>query len=297
MPITVPSLIPLSGLLGERKYISMYRPQTLGFRVLRSGVLADADGDVTATFQSVADDPGTVFSRSATYLGVGEYEVTVASTEVVQPGLYGMVWTYLLDAVAEAYVGYVEVGQPSPVYDSLSLGFQGIIESAYIRFADLFDSPDGGPHLAVYFQTRFGRERMAQLLQVAMGRLNTISQPRMTYSLDPSGKAFPYAQWGGLLDQALYIECVKHLIRSYVEQPETQGVVAARLDRRDYMSRWQSVLDSEQHDFDQQLEHFKIAHMGFGRPYVLVAGGVYGNYGPTRLPGNPAQPRYWTRWY
>jgi hypothetical protein len=138
---------------------------------------------------------------------------------------------------------------------------------------------------------------MAQLLQVAMNRLNTVSQPHMTYSLDPEVNQFPYAQWGGLLDHLLYIETIKHLIRSYVEQPVADGVTVARQDRRDYMQRWEEVLRMETEDATSALEVFKIAHMGLGRPRVLVSGGVYGNWGPERLPLLNARPRFWTRYY
>lgn len=289
--------LPLSRALSDRKYVSQFTIESLGLHVRRADTSADVDGDVTVTFQSVDSHPGIVFTRVADHTSVGMYEVTLSSVETSSPGLYTLTWTYALDSVDQVFIGYVEVGESSPTYDGLGLGFKGIVESTYIRFADLFDSPEGGPHLQVYFQSRFGRERMAQLLGIALGRLNTIAQPRTVYTLDANAKPFPYAQWGPLLEQALYIECLKHLIRSYTEQPETMGTVVARLDRRDYMSRWQSILAAEVPDFESQLDHFKIAHMGLGRPRVLISGGIYGNYGPTRLPGNPGQPRYWARFY
>jgi hypothetical protein len=173
---------------------------------------------------------------------------------------------------------------------------KGVVEAVWMRFADLFDSPGGGPNLMVYFQSRFGRGRIAQLLGVALNRLNIVAQPHTTYTLTgpPDGNEFPLAKWGGLLDQATYIEVLKHLIRSYTEQPEAPGVNIARLDRRDYAQRWQTVLEAEERDYRDMLDNFKIAHMGFSRPRVLVSGGVYGSYGPTRLAASAAaRPRYW----
>jgi hypothetical protein len=177
---------------------------------------------------------------------------------------------------------------------------KSVIDLTWSRFADLFDSPQGGPNLQTYFQTHYTRGRMADLLRIAVGTLNTVAQPFQTYTVDGVGAAlFPIARWGPLLEKSLYIEALKHLIRSYVEQPNFVGSGnVSRLDRRDYMDRWRSVLDMESATFQSQLEHFKIANMGLGRPAVLVAGGVYGKYGPTRLAGSvAARPRMWTRWY
>lgn len=291
----------LSDLLGERQYVSQYGTDAIGLVVHKAGVPADADGPVNVAMMSLdytsTPPAGTlVFQRQATHKAPGTYETALRSQETANPGLWKVVWTYTLEGVAQTYVGIVEVGQASQVYDNLSGGMKAVVESAWVRFADLFDSPYGGPHLQVYFQTRFGRGRMAQLLTIAMQRLNNAAQPHTTY-LVGMGDTFPFDQWGGLLDQALYIEAVKHLRRSYVEQPLLEGGTVARMDRRDYMDRWGAILQEEEESFRPVYENFKIAHMGFGRPVVLVSGGAYGNYGPTRFVGAAARPHYWTQWY
>jgi hypothetical protein len=174
---------------------------------------------------------------------------------------------------------------------------KSIVDDTWIKFADLFDSPEGGPNLQTYYQTHFSRNRIAQLLKTAVGLLNTTAQPFQSYSIDVPGQ-FPIQQWGPLLGQALYVEVLKHLIRSYVEQPAFVGGSVTRLDRRDYMDRWQSVLDEERKQLKSQLDIFKISNMGLGKPKVLVSGGVYGRYGPTRFAGSvAARPRYWSRFY
>lgn len=114
----------------------------------------------------------------------------------------------------------------------------------------------------------------------------------------PSGPSFPYAQWSGLLISGLKIEVIKHLMRSYVEEPLAEGSSAARLTRRDYMSRWGEILRTEEAEYKEMLDVFKIRQMFALQPRVLVSGGVYGNYGPTRLAGNAAaRPRYWARYF
>ena len=277
----------LTDAYAERQYASRYSIEPLTLRVHKRGELADADANAVEVSMRVPVDGGAViFSRPATHTELGTYEVLLSSEETQTPGLYEIRWEYALDSVPQVFAGLLEVGESAPAYDALDVGFKAVIESVWMRFADLFDSPDGGPHLQVYFQSKFGRGRMAQLLTVALNKLNTVAQPHMTYGLEgpPVAPLFPFAQWGGLLEQALYIETIKHLIRSYTEQPEALGVVMARMDRRDYTSRWREVLADEQADYKDMMEGFKIAHMGLGRPRVLVAGGVYGNYGANALP-------------
>jgi len=115
----------------------------------------------------------------------------------------------------------------------------------------------------------------------------------------PSGPAFPYYQWSGLLISGLTIDVIKHLMRVYVEEPQVEGSTAARMSRRDYMQRWGEILRTEEEEYTQMLEVFKVRQMFALNPKVLVAGGVYGNWtGPTRLAGNAAaRPRYFARFY
>lgn len=283
----------------ERQYISQYSPDILGLAIMKAGVPADADAGMVLNFiREDPETPETLFTRAATHVGTGLYEVTLTAEEASVPGYYTLLWEYALDTVEQRYYAYAEIGQSAPAYDALSAPFKDVVDSVWIRFADLFDSPAGGPHLMTYFQTHFGRGRIAQMMAIGLGRLNTMAQPHMTYTLTEQN-SFPVDQWGPLLETMTYIETLKHLIRSYVEQPLFMGSGAVtRLDRRDYLDRWQSVLTSEEEMVQKQLEVFKIAHLGLGRPRVLVSGGVYGRYGPTRVAGSiAARPRYWTRWY
>lgn len=288
----------------ERQYLSQYSTDTLGLIIHKVGVPADADGTVTVDFihqDDASGSPVTLFSRPATKVAVGTYEYSLTTEDTQTPGLYAVQWSYAIDGVNQVYLTYAEVGQASPDYDRLSPGMKQIVDSVWMRFADLFDSPNGGPNLQTYFQVNFGRNRLAQLLRIALGRLNTQAQPYMTYSLDDGqgGATFPISQWGPLLETSTYVEAVRHLVRSYVEQPNFMGSGAvSRVDRRDYMQRWEEVLQAEERMLTSQMEVFKISHMGFGRPRVLVSGGVFGRYGPTKVAGSvAARPRYWTRFY
>lgn len=285
----------------ERGYISRFATDPIGLLIHKQGVPADADANaVEVTWIREGDPDVTVFTRMADHEATGVYGTSLSSVETSEPGDYLARFTYALDGVEQVYETYLVIGPSAPSYDNLAPAMKDIVDRVWLRFADLFDSPDGGPNLQVYFQTHYGRGRMAQLLQIAVGLLNTTAQPFQTYTLDGDGGAtFPVEKWGSLLESALYVEAIKHLVRSYTEQPLFQGGSGiTRHDRRDYMDRWRAVLDMEQPTLRSQLQVFKISNMNLGRPKVLVSGGVYGRYGPTRLAGSiAARPRYYARFY
>lgn len=282
----------------ERQYVSRYASDVLGLAVNVSGVPGDVDGNaVTVTLVNEADE-SVVFTRQATREGVGLYETTLVGDESATVGRFRVEWDYVIDGVTETYTTYIEIGEVAPSYDRLTPGLKEVVDSVWIRFADLFDSPHGGPNLQTYYQSHFGRERIAQLMRIGAGRINTMSQPFQTFTVEGPTPNFPLAQWGSLLETMTYIEVIKHLMRSYVEQPAFVGGNVTRLDRRDYLDRWRTMLDMEEEMLKGQLDNFKIANMGLGKPKVLVSGGVYGRYGPTRFAGSvAARPRYWTRFY
>ena len=270
--------------LVDRRYLSRYASETVGFLLVAEGEPRDADGDVvTAQLVDAATD-ALIFTRDAAHSGTGLYSVTLTGADTQVVSIYDLRFSYTVDTVSDLYVAFLEVGPAAPAYDALEPGFRDVVEAAWVRFADLFDSPLGGPHLQTYAQSHFGRQRLAQLLRVAIGRLNTISQPRRTYGLD---RDFPFDSWGPLLEQALYCEVIKHLRRSYIEQPDVVGGAGySRLDRQQYVQRWQDLFRDETDDLERQMETFRMEALGLGAGKALISGGAYGRWGPfVGLPG------------
>lgn len=282
--------------LKDYQYVSQFAMDINGVNIIVAGQNHDPDGNaVTVTGYDALSNQ--VWSQAATRVGVGQYQIQFTSAQTSTPGFFTLKWTFTLNSVAQTTETWIEVGAENPAYDVLPDPMKDIVETTWSRFSDMFDSPQGGPHLQVYFQTNFSRGRLAQLLKIAVGYLNTMAQPYANFSVD-GAPLFPYQQWGPLLEQRLYLEVMKHLIRSYIEQPMPSGVTVSRMDRRDYVDRWKQMLTHDENDFKSQLDVFKISMMGLGRPHVLVSGGVYGAYGPTRLPGSAAaRSRMWARFY
>lgn len=284
--------------LVERRYISRYARDDIGLIIYVGGELTNADGDVTLSMVNANTQVEVFTGEVAELVTTGTYGYIFTSAQTSEPGDYDITWSYDLDSEPQTYVTYIEVGQAAPAYDMLPVVMKDVVEQAWVAFADGFDSAEGGPNLQSYFQTNFNRGRLAQLLQQALDGFNGFKQPYTTFTLFPEQNQFPVAAYPGFLDQALTVEIIKHLMRSYVEQPVPEGVATARLDRRDYMDRWGRIYDMEKESLDQAAETIKMQYMNLGRPKVLVAGGVYGNYSPTRMSlSAAARPRYWSRWY
>jgi hypothetical protein len=291
----------------ERQYVSQYSMPPLQLQIYIGGVPGAPDGGTVGAQLLLQNGDGTVTpvsSYSAAAVGAGQYQVIPSSSDTSQPSEASLIWSYTISSVPQQYASYITIGPANQAYDTLPPQMQDMIELIWVRFADITDSPAGGPNIIAtpYFQAHWSRGRVAQLMTVALSKINGLSQPWSNYSSGAPGSQgppFPLQLWGGLLGQYTYVECVKHLIRSYTEQPAVQGPGSiTRLDRRDYTDRWRLVLRDEEAELKSLIDMFKIRHMGLGNPRVLVSGGTYGRYAPTRIAGSvAARPRMWARWY
>ncbi|MCW2930011.1 MAG: hypothetical protein JWM19_973 [Actinomycetia bacterium] len=299
MTITDPGLIDWK----ERSYLSQFSRLPLTFSIYIGGVLADPDGSAVAGQLLMENPDGSatvVSSYSATRDEPGVYTITPSSSDTQSPGYAELDWSYAVGGQPQHYASYLEIGPASPAYDALPTEMQDFLnDQVWVRFADLFDSAGGGPNLQSQYQAHWSRGRVAQLMGIALQKINAAAQPWSNYTLDGNGGAqYPVQFWGGLLASYAYVEGVKQLIRAYTEQPSFMGPPVARQDRRDYADRWRAVLKDEEAELKGLLDVFKIRHLLNGSPRVLVSGGAYGRYAPTRIAGSvAARPRMFARWY
>jgi len=287
----------------ERRYFGRNTVQTIGLSLIGPDGITpiDADGAMTLAYYLETQDGSTAlqWTRTATHVATGIYEVALETGDTATIGNYHGIWSYQMSGQPENYTIYTIVGESNPDYDRLPEAFKQVVDDVWIRFADLFDSPSGGPHLQTYYQTKWSRGRMAQLMGMALRRLNVTAQPHMSFSIDgTTGAVFPLNDWGGLLELETYVQALAHLRRSYLEQPQFIGGSVTRLDRTTYWQQWGILLAEATADSKTAQDAFKISLMFAGSPQVLVSGGVYGQYGPTRIAGSvAARPRYWSRFY
>jgi hypothetical protein len=299
MTVTDPGLIDWQ----ERVYLSQFSAPPLTLTVYIAGQPGDPDGQAV-TGRLFMDNPdGTtalVDELTAVREQPGVYVITPTSADTQTPGYAQLDWAYAIGGRQQQYASYLEIGPANPSYDALPPEMQDFLNSqVWVRFADVFDSAGGGPNLQAYFQAHWSRGRAAQMMGIALQKINAAAQPWSSYTLDGNGgPQYPIQFWGGLLASYTYVECVKQLIRAYTEQPQFMGPPVARQDRRDYADRWREVVKDETAELKGLLDVFKIRHILNGSPRVLVSGGTYGNYAPTRIAGSvAARPRMWARWY
>ena len=133
------------------------------------------------------------------------------------------------------------------VYDDLSEEAQEVIDITRQRFADLFDNDEFGPFLEEF--THMDNDRYAALLDLGIGDMQIwLTVTGLAWSVDTYPYVRPLFRQAAIL--SLTVEIIRHLIRSYVEIPDTSRAGAPDIQRRDYLTRWQSVLK----DYEDQLK-------------------------------------------
>lgn len=132
-------------------------------------------------------------------------------------------------------------------YDELSDEAKEIVDTTRQRFADLFDNDEFGPFLEEF--THMDGDRYATLLDLGIGNMQIwLTVTGLAWGVDTYPYVRPIFRQAAIL--ALTIEIIRHLIRSYVEIPDTSRAGAPDIQRRDYLTRWQGVLK----DYEDQLK-------------------------------------------
>lgn len=182
------------------------------------------------------------------------------------PGLYqGRAQFITNDGLTKSTKVSFEVIDPMEVPSTTVVG--RIIDHAWLKLEDLFDSELGGPWLRDKTVKSFNKDKMMMLLTDALYVINNEYQPLTTFDETNWPEAhIPLAA------QALLVESIYHLVRSYVEQPLPSGSPMSWFDRRDYFQRWQSVLQSEETKLFRLIDVFKLQYTGFGSTSILIGG-------------------------
>lgn len=207
---------------------------------------------------------------------VGKYYYQLGPQATSRRGTLTAIWSYEYNNTDWELTDHLQVMDRMPLYDRLSEEDKMTVLEVSWRFADLFDSTTGGPYATEPFQTHFDYERITQLMRIAIGKLNVMGYPITTFSIDP-GFQQPPQNWRPLLSWATYHEVIRHLMRVYTEIPDVRNANITYDDRRDYLTRWKTVLDEEKKDLDKAVIMTKRKLLNLGSSSMLVSGGIYGS--------------------
>jgi hypothetical protein len=131
----------------------------------------------------------------------------------------------------------------------------GSIRQAWMKIEDCFDSEQGGPWLRDMTLAVFDQTKVRGLVPEVLLDVNN----QMPYT-DFTEASFPYTTQDGeaLIAQGLLVSTIRHLMRSYTEQPDVTSSPVAFMDRKRYQDRWKAQYDVEKLVWDKWLNRWKL---------------------------------------
>lgn len=181
-------------------------------------------------------------------------------------------------------------------YDALDERGRHVVDLVCDMFGDLFDNDEFGPFIGEF--TNYSKDRVAQLMEPALGNLMLMVKMG---GLKWTPTTFPYGNGtaSSALQLSLTCEVIRHLIRSYVEIPDTGRVSAPDIVRRDYLNRWQGILadyDNRLKDAGKKLEaemYDSEASAGHYTKVLVDYPSMAGSYIPFNTAERPSYGFWW----
>lgn len=217
------------------------------------------DGTVSSVQGTVQPD-GSGFYRWTDTTMIGEY-------------LIQSQFTLLSGEVRSVMTNFAVVDPFNPAIPS---GMDLIVEQVQLRLEDTFDSIEGGPWLRDQTLGQFDYTKIADFINEALLDIN-VEMPPTNFTLDfftlptvVAGVSSPNPNMP-ILIKAVLVLTIRHLMRSYVEQPMPTGGQVVWEDRTRYTQTWQQVYQVEYQDFIQKLRLWKRTTLGLGHSALLTS--------------------------
>lgn len=154
-----------------------------------------------------------------------------------------------------------------------------VIDQVSLRLEDLFDSTTGGPWLKDQSMAHFDFTKVADFIPEALFDINK-EMPPTNYTLDTfcmpvsqvlsDGEVFTMNPNMPLLVKGVLVLTIRHLMRSYTEQPIPQGGQVVWHDRTRYQQMWKAIYDVEYADYIAAVRLAKRTELGLGHAASLV---------------------------
>lgn len=246
-----------------------------------SGILPTA-ADVSSVTFSIKKPDGTITPFTGTIQDDGSGFLRYLDT--ASPGLY--LWTaQFLLTTGEKGTVRDEFYVINPFESTPKSMVQQIADEVWVRIEDCFDSELGGPWLRDMTLSYFDASKIARFVTEGVTYIN--AWPPITVftvdtftniiaetdpvllALDPNAKQKDPDQI--IIVQATLLAVIRHLMRSYVEQPNPVGANVVWLDKRDYLQRWGTIYQLEEKWFHDILALWKRQFLNYGKSSLLVS--------------------------
>jgi hypothetical protein len=240
-------------------------------------------GSVTFTIQLPADrtnDDGSDNKKNSEYANPAE-KVTMDG-EVLEDGTGVLIYddttrlghhiavaTFeLIDGTTKSTRVDFEVFDPFEIVDT---PIRVVADGVWTKLEDCFDAENEGPWVQDMTLHFFREEKMEKFIADALFDINYQNPPtslgigNFVNSDNTVTDNYP------LLVQGIFIQVLRHIMRSYVEQPMPTGAQIAFQDRRDYLQRWESMYELEMQQYMRWVALYKRGFLQLGHSKLLVS--------------------------
>lgn len=228
-------------------------------QIMQVNFIVQLPDGTTSTNLGIVQDDGQGYMRWTTTTEPGEYLIQV-QFELVSGEIRSVMQNF---SVVNPFAD-----EPAPTPTDL------ITSSVWLRLEDLFDSTDGGPWLRDKTLMNFDENKIAAFIPEALMDIN-LQMPPSTLDIgfftigneSPSDMTNPNMP---LLVKATLVFTIRHLMRSYVEQPDLQGAQVVWESRTKYSQMWMQIYQVEYQEYIQAVRLWKRTLLNLGRSALLT---------------------------
>jgi hypothetical protein len=215
-------------------------------------------------------NPAEKITREGEILEDGTGYVAIGGVgETDRLGHHIVVATFeLVDGTTKSTRCDFEVFDPFQVVDT---PIRIVADGVWTKLEDCFDAENEGPWVHDMTLHFFREEKMEKFINDALFDINYQNPPTNVTIGDFVPTTGMINANYPLLVQAIFVQVLRHIMRSYVEQPLPTGANIAYQDRRDYLQRWQGMYELELEQYMRWLALWKRGFLQLGHSRLLVS--------------------------
>lgn len=225
-----------------------------------------SESDLLSVTFTIRKPDGVVVTQNGEITPTGTGKLVYSTTTLV--GAYAAVAKFTL-STGEIQSQRIDFDVSDP-FDNTVTPTQQIVNAVWLKLEDCFDSEEGGPWLRDVSKRFFGKRTIPALIDEALTLIN-LAPPMTNAVLADFTLIGPTTDPDqSILVEAVFISVIRHLMRSYVEQPLPTGAQVVYEDRRDYLMRWQTIYTMEMEYFNRILALWKRQFLNLGKSSLLL---------------------------